>query len=100
MHMKHVFLVNSFSLKTRTEQIIITPILILFFLIEKYQIKEKSAREKCRLLCDKYARPYYGEYDTRTIVNSAYSIRSAYSHGNEKTDCIICSALYESWHVC
>ncbi len=62
-------------------------------------LKEKSAREKCRLLCKKYAKPQYGKCDTRTIVNSAYSIRSAYSHGNEKTDWFSSPALYMKYVV-
>ena len=62
-------------------------------------LKEKSAREKCRLLCKEYARPQNGNYPTRTIVNSAYRIRSAYSHGNEKTNSFSSPALFMKYVV-
>lgn len=40
-----------------------------------------SASQKCRDLCKKYARGKYGEYDCKKIIDKAYSIRSAFSHG-------------------
>ena len=43
--------------------------------------KTVSARQKCLSLCKKYARASYGKYDCKTIIDAAYRIRSAFSHG-------------------
>lgn len=42
-----------------------------------------SARQKCKLLCQKYAKDHYGPYTTNQILDDAYSIRSAFSHGED-----------------
>ena len=50
-----------------------------------------SARGKCLLLCKKYSKPTYGGYTCNKIIDEAYGIRSAFSHGyncdNMNPDC-------------
>ena len=50
-----------------------------------------SARGKCMLLCKKYSKPTYGGYTCKKIIDEAYGIRSAFSHGyncdNMNPDC-------------
>ena len=41
----------------------------------------ESSRRRCNDLCKRYAKKKYGKYNTKRIVNEAYSIRSAYAHG-------------------
>lgn len=48
--------------------------------------RKMSARQKCIKLCEKYAKPNYGGYTIKKIINEAYSIRSAYSHGGNHGD--------------
>lgn len=43
--------------------------------------KNTSARKKCLDLCGKYAKTYYGGFSCKQIIDEAYSIRSAFSHG-------------------
>lgn len=43
--------------------------------------KKESARKRCLMLCNLYAKGRYGKYKTKDIFEDAYSIRSAYSHG-------------------
>jgi len=45
--------------------------------------KYLSAKQKCLLLCEKYAKEEYGGVSTKEIFNDAYSIRSSFSHGDE-----------------
>ena len=45
--------------------------------------KSISAKQKCRLLCQKYAKDHYGPHTTKQILDDAYSIRSAFSHGED-----------------
>ena len=45
--------------------------------------KEISARQKCLRLCEKYAKEKYGQHPIKKIFDDAYSIRSAYSHGED-----------------
>lgn len=45
--------------------------------------KKESSRKRCLMLCDLYARNQYGQYKTKEIFEDAYSIRSAYSHGED-----------------
>ena len=40
-----------------------------------------SANQKCIALCERYARQKYGGYTYKKIIGEAYSIRSAFSHG-------------------
>lgn len=40
-----------------------------------------SANQKCVALCERYARQKYGGYTYKKIIGEAYSIRSAFSHG-------------------
>ena len=43
--------------------------------------KYVSARKKCLDLCEKYAKTCYGRFSCKKIIDEAYSIRSAFSHG-------------------
>jgi len=43
--------------------------------------KKESSRKRCLMLSELYAKPKYGQYNTKDILNDAYGIRSAYSHG-------------------
>lgn len=45
--------------------------------------KERSSRQKCLGLCSKYAKERYGCHPVKKIIDDAYSIRSAYSHGED-----------------
>ena len=45
--------------------------------------RRMSARQKCLILCEKYAKERYGKYTCKKIINEAYGIRSAFSHGND-----------------
>lgn len=40
---------------------------------------------KSCVLYMRYANPYYGKYPLNCIINHAYSIRSAFSHGDNTT---------------
>lgn len=44
--------------------------------------KDLSASQKCRKLIEKYAAPQYGKFLSTKILSEAYSIRSAFSHGD------------------
>lgn len=44
--------------------------------------KELSAIQKCRKLIEKYAAPQYSKFLATKILSEAYSIRSAFSHGD------------------
>ena len=44
--------------------------------------KKASSRQKCRDFVNKYGREKYGEYTGKQIINAAYDIRSAFSHGS------------------
>ncbi len=44
--------------------------------------KELSARQKCWKLISKYAAAQYGQHSAKDILSEAYSIRSAFSHGD------------------
>ena len=43
--------------------------------------KKESSKGKIRDLCMKYAKHSYGKYSCTKILNEAYAIRSAFSHG-------------------
>ena len=45
--------------------------------------KTISSKQKCKLLCQQYAQDRYGPYTTKQILDDAYSIRSAFSHGED-----------------
>ncbi|MBR5423857.1 MAG: hypothetical protein IK108_07590 [Clostridia bacterium] len=45
--------------------------------------RKMSAKQRCLSLCKKYAKENYGGFSTKSIVDEAYSIRSAFSHGND-----------------
>ena len=45
--------------------------------------KTISARQKCKFLCQQYAKEKYGPYTTKQVLDDAYSIRSAFSHGED-----------------
>ncbi len=47
--------------------------------------KRESSRQKCLKLCDVYANKRYGGVTCKQIIDEAYRIRSAFSHG-EKTE--------------
>ena len=53
--------------------------------------RKVSANQKCIALCEKYARQNYGGFTCKKIISEAYSIRSAFSHGesceNRHTKC-------------
>ncbi len=40
-----------------------------------------SSRKKCKELCERYAQPSYGGFASDKIIEEAYGIRSAFSHG-------------------
>ena len=44
--------------------------------------RKVSANQKCIALCERYAKPSYGGYTCKKIIGEAYSIRSAFSHGD------------------
>ncbi len=44
--------------------------------------KKVSSRQKCRDFVKKYGREKYGDYTGKQIINAAYDIRSAFSHGS------------------
>lgn len=44
--------------------------------------KKVSSRQKCREFVKKYGREKYGNYSSKQIINAAYDIRSAFSHGS------------------
>ena len=45
--------------------------------------KNISSKQKCKLLCEQYAKEKNGPYTTKQILDDAYSIRSAFSHGED-----------------
>lgn len=47
--------------------------------------RKVSSRQRCRELCAKYAKPEYGGHKCKKIINDAYGLRSAFSHG-ERAD--------------
>ena len=47
--------------------------------------RKVSSRQRCRNLCAKYAKPEYSGYSRKKIIDDAYGVRSAFSHG-EKID--------------
>ena len=56
--------------------------------------KKQSARQRCLLLCKKYAKPTYGDYTCKEILDEAYGIRSAFSHGQNCENINSKSAAY------
>lgn len=62
-------------------------------------LKEISSRDKCRRLCEKYAKNKYGNYTTKEIVNKAYSIRSMYSHGDKPQSLLTAPERYMKYVV-
>lgn len=52
--------------------------------------KKVSSRQKCRDFVKKYGREKYGNYTGNQIINSAYDIRSAFSHGSN------CDNMYDT----
>lgn len=51
--------------------------------------QKESSKQKCLALCEKYAKQYYGEFSCKSIIDEAYSIRSAFSHGENTNE----------WHI-
>ena len=53
--------------------------------------RKMSASQKCVTLCERYARHNYGGFTYKKIFSEAYSIRSAFSHGenceNRHSEC-------------
>jgi hypothetical protein len=47
--------------------------------------RKVSSRQRCRDLCARYAKPTYGGIPCKKIIDEAYGLRSAFSHGT-KTD--------------
>lgn len=43
--------------------------------------RNQSARQKCRKLIERYANEYYGDYPAKKVFDTAYSLRSKFSHG-------------------
>ena len=43
--------------------------------------RRMSARQRCVTLCERYAKLNYGGFSCKKIIDEAYSIRSAFSHG-------------------
>ena len=50
--------------------------------------RKVSAKQKCLTLCEKYAKRMYGGYSCKKVLDGAYSIRSAFSHGDD------CEVIY------
>lgn len=48
--------------------------------------RKASSRQRCRNLCAKYAKPIYGGHPCKKIVDDAYGVRSAFSHGENTED--------------
>lgn len=43
--------------------------------------RNQSARQKCRKLIERYANKHYGDYPAKKVFDTAYSLRSKFSHG-------------------
>ena len=43
--------------------------------------RKVSAKQKCIALCERYGKQNYGGFSYKKIISEAYSIRSAFSHG-------------------
>ena len=43
--------------------------------------RKVSSRQQCRNLCAKYAKPFYDGHPCKKIIDDAYGLRSAFSHG-------------------
>ena len=50
------------------------------------QGRTESASHRCLVLCEKYAKSNYGNVSCKKIIGEAYSIRSAFSHGENCED--------------
>lgn len=53
-----------------------------------------SAKQKCINSCEKYAKQRYGGFTFKSIINEAYKIRSAFSHGENCEDRYSKCAIY------